>query len=174
MKALQFAAFAAVLATAVAVPSGTARADSNSLFFTSNGGFVCKPANGVYSNFTFATTLVRNVSASTQTLICNLPQIRPSVSNFSIGTSGYYVQMLFANTNTTQITISCTATVSYAGLPDASASTTTQSLTLASGAAGQIIFDDTQLIINDESAPVNIQCLLPSKAAFGRIDQWMP
>lgn len=174
MKLLHAAALAAVFATAVAMPSGAARAADNSLFFTSNGGFVCKPANGVYSNFSFATTLVRNISASTQTLICNLPQIRPAVTNFSLGSTGYYVQMLFANTNPAQITITCTATVSYAGLPEASASTTTQSLTLASGAAGQMVFDDTQLVINDESAPVNIQCLLPSKAAFGRIDQWMP
>ena len=174
MKLLHAAALAAVFATAIAIPSGSATAADNSLFFTSNGGFVCKPANGVYSNFAFGTTLVRNVSASTQTLICNLPQIRPSVTNFSTGTNGYWVNMLFANTNTAQITITCTATVSYAGLPEASASTTTTSITLASGAAGMISFDDTQLIINDESAPVNIQCLLPSKAAFGRIDEWMP
>ena len=174
MKLLQTAALAAVLATAVAMPSGTARADSNSLYFTSNGGFVCKPQNGVYSNFAFNTTLVRNVSASTQTLICNLPQIRPSVTNFSLGSTGYDVNLLFANTNTVDITITCTATVSYAGMPAANVSTSTKQLVLAVGAAGNIHWDPTELVINDELAPVNLSCLLPSKAAFGRIDEYMP
>jgi hypothetical protein len=174
MKLVQTAALAALALACAAVPVGTAHADSNSLFFTSNGGFVCKPANGVYSNFAFATTLVRNVSTSTQQLICNLPQIRPSVSNFSLGSTGYEINLLFANTNTVDITIACTATVSYAGLPAASASTSTKQITLASGAAGNIDFPATELVINDEFAPVNVSCMLPSKAAFGRIDEWMP
>jgi hypothetical protein len=174
MNKFQVAALAAVLATAVAVPAGTARADSNSLYFTSNGGFVCKPQNGVYSNFAFGTTLVRNISASTQTLICNLPQIRPSVSNFSLGTTGYDINLLFANTNTVDITITCTATVSFAGMAAGNVSTSTKQITLASGAAGNIAFFPDELVINDELAPVNVSCLLPSKAAFGRIDEYMP
>ena len=175
MKMIQLAALAAVLATAVAVPSGAARADSNSLFFSSNGGFVCKPQNGVYSNFSFATTLVRNVSAETQTLICNLPQIRPSVTNFSLGSSGYDVTLLFANTNpTTATTVTCTATVSYAGMPAGNVSTSTKSIQLNPGAGGVISFAATDLVINDVNAPVNVSCVLPPKAAFGRIDQLMP
>ena len=175
MKTIQLAALAAVLATAVAVPSGSAQADSNSLIFSSNGGFECKPQNGVYSNFSFGTTLVRNIGTETQTLICNLPQIRPSVTNFNLGASGYSVKLLFANVNpSAAIDITCTATVSYAGMAAGNVSTSTKTLNLASGAGGNIEYLATELVINDAAAPVNVSCLLPPKAAFGRIDQLRP
>ena len=178
MKTIQLAALAAILATAVAAPTGTARADEYSkTFYSSNGGYVCKPQNGVFTNFAFGATLVRNISGSPQSLICNLPQIRQddATTNFTLGVSGYRVKLLFANTDTAaSTTFTCTATVSYAGMPAGSVTTSTKSITLAPSAAGNIEFLPADLIINDINAPVNVTCLVPAKGAFGRVDVTMP
>ena len=174
MKAMHSGVLAAVLIAAAALPTASVRAESNTTFYSTNGGYACKPGNGVFTNFSFGTTLVRNVSASDQVLICNLPQIRPTVVNFPLGTSGYEVRLLFANTNNVPTTVTCTVTVSYAGMLAGNVSTATKQVTIAPGAGGALLYTKEELVINDEFAPVNVSCVMPSKSAFGRVDQTMP
>jgi hypothetical protein len=147
---------------------------SNKLLFTSNAGFVCKPLNGVYTNFNIGAVLMKNISTSDQTLTCNLPLIRNSVVGFTLGATGYTVRSLFNNASAGQVTITCVAATQYAGQSATTISTSTKQLVLAAGASGQINWTPTDLVIKDALSPVNLTCPIPAGVSFGRVDVVMP
>lgn len=177
MKLIQLAVAGLVLA--VSTPSfaidGPGHEEGGPIFFSSNGGAVCKPANGAdIGNWAYGAAGLRNISNSTQNLICNLPLLRGTQPAFLIdGSTGYQATLLFGGA-TAGSTVTCVATVLYAGQSVATRSTSTKSVVLAANGGGGINYSRTDLAIKDYFAPVNLSCSIPAGVLFGRLDLYAP
>lgn len=166
----------AVAGLAVALGLGLpAQPADAALVLIGNGSGICRAADGVDTNFFFGALGVRNVSPAGELLSCNLPLLRESAASFILLPTGYKLNLYFGKSSATTQTVTCTATVAYAGQPLSTRSNSTRSVVLsATKLAGTISFTKTDLSIHDVFAPLNLSCQLPAGVTFGRVDQYQP